>query len=452
MRQDSNWRPDGAHHAPSAAVGSPPGGPVLARRSLLKALGAGTAALAVPALSAGCGTSNASSRTSIVFEETKPEVVPYFNNLVARFNASQSSVFVTHDFTSSLIADFVRGTPPDIDCDNYNLTTSLFVARGVLANLAGLPQARTIDPNVQALVSQYARYGQEVNVLPYSIAAEGVVYNVELFDKAGVAIPTTWSEFIAACEKFMSKKILPIYETYGDAWTIQQGLFDYTVGGKIDVAAFYQGVQAAGTNFSADSPVSFQKDFTAPCKQMLTLAPYTNPDAASRHYGDGNTAFAAGAAAMYLQGPWAIGEILAINPKLKMGTFPLPATDNAADTKCRVNLDLAIWLPRSQPAGQRAAALKFLDYLMQPKVMNAYNAANLAFSPLKNAPAQTNPLVAGLDSYVKAGRFYQGAGTYVPNVIPLGSFIQEMVLTGNVTGFVQQMDANFRRLAIRTAA
>jgi raffinose/stachyose/melibiose transport system substrate-binding protein len=199
MRQDSNWRPDGAHHAPSAAVGSPPGGPVLARRSLLKALGAGTAALAVPALSAGCGTSNASSRTSIVFEETKPEVVPYFNNLVARFNASQSSVFVTHDFTSSLIADFVRGTPPDIDCDNYNLTTSLFVARGVLANLAGLPQARTIDPNVQALVSQYARYGQEVNVLPYSIAAEGVVYNVELFDKAGVAIPTTWSEFIAAC-------------------------------------------------------------------------------------------------------------------------------------------------------------------------------------------------------------------------------------------------------------
>jgi raffinose/stachyose/melibiose transport system substrate-binding protein len=452
MRQDRNAQPGDAGQVATALSGSAPGGPVLGRRSLLKALGISSAALAVPGLAAGCGTSSASSRVSIVFEETKPEVVPYFNNLCAKFNASQSSVFVTHDFTSSLIADFVRGTPPNIDCDNYNLTTSLFIARGVLADLADLPQAKTIDPNVQALVTQYAQYGHEVNVLPYSIAAEGVVYNVELFDKAGVQIPTTWSELIAACEKFMSKNILPIYETYGDSWTIQQGLFDYTVGGMIDVAAFYKGVQAAGTSFSADSPVSFQKDFAAPCRQMLKLAPYTNKDAASRHYGDGNTAFANGAAAMYLQGPWAIGEILAIKPKLKLGCFPLPATDNPADTKCRVNLDLAIWLPRSQGAAQHAAAIKFLDYLMQPKIMNSYNAANLAFSPLKNAPSQTNPLVAGLDAYVKAGKFYQGPGTYVPNVIPIGSFLQEMVLTGNVNGFLQQMDANFRRLAIREAA
>ena len=82
----------------------------------------------------------------IVFEETKPEVVPYFNNLVAKFNASQSHVVVSHDFTSNLIAEFVRGNPPAIDCDNYNLTTSIFVARGVLADLASLPQAKTHRP------------------------------------------------------------------------------------------------------------------------------------------------------------------------------------------------------------------------------------------------------------------------------------------------------------------
>jgi len=89
---------------------------------------------------------------------------------------------------------------------------------------------------------------------------------------------------------------------------------------------------------------------------------------------------------------------------------------------------------------------------MQPQVMNAYNAANLAFSPLKNAPAQTNPLVSGLDPYVRSGRFYQGPGTYVPNVIPIGSYLQEMVLTSNVNGFLQQMDSAFQRLAIREAA
>jgi raffinose/stachyose/melibiose transport system substrate-binding protein len=89
---------------------------------------------------------------------------------------------------------------------------------------------------------------------------------------------------------------------------------------------------------------------------------------------------------------------------------------------------------------------------MQPAVLNAYNQANLAFSPLKNAPPQTSPIVSGLNSYVRSGRFYQGAGTYVPMTIPVGNYIQEMMLTGNVGGFTSAMDSSFKRLAIRTSA
>jgi raffinose/stachyose/melibiose transport system substrate-binding protein len=423
----------------------------LSRRSMLKALGLGAATIAGPGLVAGCSSSGGATR--IVFEETKPEVVPYFNNLVAKSNASQSQVVVTHDFTSSLIAEFVRGNPPAIDCDNYNLTTSIFVARGVLADLAGFSQAKLIDPNIQALVTQYASYHGETSILPYSVAAEGVIYNVDLFDKVGVSsVPTTWSEFLAVCEKFKSANITPVYQTYGDTWTIQQGLFDYTTGGMIDVAAFYQQLAREGTNLGPNSSVSFEKDFTEPCQKMLSLSPYFNAGSIAKHYGDGNLAFANGQAGMYMQGPWAVGEVLAINPKLKMGTFPLPGTEDASQTKCRVNLDLAVWLPRSQPAAQRTAAVQFLDYLMQPSIVNAYNQANLAFSPFKDAPPQTSPIVSGLQQYVSSGRFYQGAGTYVPITIPVGNFIQEMMLTGDVSGFTSSMDGAFKRLAIRTSA
>jgi raffinose/stachyose/melibiose transport system substrate-binding protein len=444
-----------AHTSPGEGPGVPggfEGGPVLNRRTMMKTVGLGTAALAVPGLVAGCSSSSG-GRTSIVLEETKPEVIPYFDNLVAKFNASQKSISVTHDSTSSLIAEFVRGDPPDIDCDNYNLATSIFVARGVLANLAGLPQAQTIEPNIQALVTQYASYKGETSVLPYSVAAEGVIYNPDLFDKVGISsVPTTWSEFLAVCEKFKSANITPVYQTYGDTWTTQQGLFDYTTGGLIDVEAFYKGLNAQGTNLGPNSPMSFEKDFTAPCQKMLSLTPYFNDNAISKKYADGNTAFATGQAGMYMQGPWAVGLIQAINPKLKMGTFPLPVTDDASQTKCRANLDLAIWLPRSQGSAQRAAAIKFLGYLMQPSIVNAYNQANLAFSPLKNAPPQTSPIVSGLQKYVSSGAFYQGAGTYVPLTIPVGNFIQEMMLTGNVSGFTSSMDGAFKRLAIRTSA
>ena len=162
-------------------------------------------------------------------------------------------------------------------------------------------------------------------MLPYSVAAEGVIYNVDLFDKVGVSsVPTTWSEFLAVCEKFKSAGITPVYQTYGDVWTIQQGLFDYTAGGMVDVAAFYQGLAREGTDLGPDSPVSYEKDFTAPCQKMLSLAPYFNDNPIAKHHADGNLAFANSGAGMYMQGPWAVGEVLAINPKLKMGTFALP--------------------------------------------------------------------------------------------------------------------------------
>ena len=456
MQQDDDRRLGGNHRTAALKASGVPGvlasGPVLNRRLMIKAAGLGAAAIAVPGLVAGCSSSGGTT-TSIVFEETKPEVVPYFNNLVAKFNASQSQVTVTHDFTTNLIAAFVRGNPPAIDCDNYNLTTSIFVARGVLADLAHLPQAKLIDPTIQALVNQYASFHGETSVLPFSVAAEGIIYNVDLFDKVGVSsVPTTWSEFLAVCEKFKSANITPVFQTYKDTWTTQQGLFDYTVGGMVDVAAFYKQLNAEGTNLGPNSSVSFEKDFTEPCQKMLSLAPYFNTNPIAQDYATGNQAFASGQAGMYMQGPWAVGEILAINPKLKMGTFPLPATDDPSQTKCRVNLDLAVWLPRSQSASQRTAAIKFLDYLMQPSVINAYNQANLAFSPLKNAPPQTSPIVSGLNQYVSSGRFYQGPGTYVPITIPVANFIQEMMLTGNVSGFTSSMDSAFKRLAIRTSA
>jgi raffinose/stachyose/melibiose transport system substrate-binding protein len=422
--------------------------PLLSRRSLLKAAVFGAVAMPLSAcgvlgVAAGSGSSD-----TIRFAETKPEVVPYFDKLVANFNQRQTGVQVIDDSTSSLIAEFVRGNPPDLDCDNYNLTTSIFIARGVLADLAGLPEAELIDPKVQALVSQYGSYKGQTSVLPYSITAAGVIYNKDLFDQHGVQVPMTWSQLIAACETFKSKGVTPFYATYADPWTIQQGLFDYVSGGLLDVADFYTRLKAQGTNIGPHSPVSFGHTFKPAVDKMLQLAAYANADASARSYADGNTAMANGKAAMYLQGPWAIGEIANANPKTRVGTFPLPVTDNPADTKARVNLDLALWIPTSTT--KSAAARRFLSYLMQPDVMFTYNNDNLAFSPVKNPPPVKDQRIAGLEPYVRAAQFYQGAGTYMPNVIPIGNYLQAMVLTNNGGGALHSLDNDWRRLAKRS--
>jgi raffinose/stachyose/melibiose transport system substrate-binding protein len=420
-------------------------GRALSRRSLLKASALGALASTLP-LSA-CGSSSA-GRTTITLHETKPEVVPYFDKLVATYNHQQSDIQVVHDSTTSLIAGFVRGHPPDLELDNYNLTTSIFISKGVLADLADFPEAKTIDPKVQGLVNQYATYKGQTSVLPYSIAGAGVIYNVDLFEQHGVAVPMTWSQLLAACETFKSKGVDPIYGTFKDPWTLQQGLFDYVSGGVIDVASFFHELKTEGTHVGRDSRASFEETFKPALDQMIQLLPFHNADAASRGYADGNVAFANGKGAMYLQGPWAIGQIALANPKLKLGTFALPATDNAADTKARVNLDLAFWIPTS--SGKKDAAHKLLSYLMTPDILNKYNNDNLAFSPVLGAPDETDDRIAGLQPYIRAGKFYQGAGTYLPGVIPFQNYLQEAVLTRSVNPMLNKLDKDWSRLAKRS--
>ncbi|MCU1405351.1 MAG: carbohydrate-binding protein [Glaciihabitans sp.] len=417
----------------------PPG---ITRRTLLAGIGAAGAALALSSCAPGSG-----GRTEITFFQTKPEAVGYFDDLVKQFNASQSSIRVIHDSTSGLSAGFVRGNPPDVAAFTYNLEMARFMERGALADLSDMPEAKTIRPEVQDLVDQYATYPGRTSVLPYSITAASVIYNPALFAEQGLEVPTTWSEMIAVCDAFTAAGITPIYSTFREPWTVAQGLFDYTTGGMLDVAKVFKKLQEEGTKLGPDSPVSFQKTFKEPVDRMLQLASYSNSDAASRGYGDGNLAMSQGKAAMYMQGPWALGEIEKSNPDLEVGTFPLPMTDDPADLKVRVNLDLALWV--AEGSSKKDAAKQFVSFLMQPEIQDTYNETFLAFGTTVSAPAVDDPRILGMQKYYDEAKFYQGASKAIPLTIPTENYLQGIVTGSNPENVLRTMDADWRRLARR---
>ncbi|WP_018156458.1 ABC transporter substrate-binding protein [Demetria terragena] len=396
---------------------------------------------------AGCGGSSSSIR----FLQNKPEVIEYFGGLVKDFNASQSEVRVNHDATTTaLTPQFVRGTPPDVACYNYNLETANFLSRGALTDLSDVPAASTIRDDVQDLVDQFAQFEGRTSVLPYSVTAAGCIYNIGLFEKHDVAVPKTWPELIEACKTFQKNDVLPLYTTFLDGWTLRQGIFDCVSGSNLDVTTFFERLKELGGDAGPDAEVSFTKDFADAARRMVELFAYSNRDAGSRNYNDGNAAFARGDVAMLLQGPWAIGEISQAAPDLRLGTFALPGSDDPGTTKVRVNLDLALWIP--EQSGDAKGARQMVSYLMQPSVMNAYNAKNLATSPIKNPPQQRDPRLTGLDPYIRSGRFYQGAGTYISESIPLPSYLQDLFLTKDVDGFLRRLDGAWARRAQRAAA
>ena len=395
----------------------------------------------------GCAANAGSGPAEITFHMSKPEAIPFFRELTEQFNSEQSDVRVTLDTASNLSAGFLRGDPPDVGLLNYNMEMSRFMERGALSDLSDMPEAQRIRPDVQELVDQYATFPGRTSVLPYSVAAASVIYNVQIFEDNGISVPTTWDELIAACETLEAAGITPIYSTYKEPWTVGQGLFDYTVGGSIDVADFYEQMNELGTEVGPDSPVSFQKTLHDPVERMVELAEYSNENAASRGYGDGNVAFAKGEAAMYLQGPWALGEIAKTAPDLELGTFPLPVTDDPDDLKVRVNLDLALWIP--EVGGDQGAARQFVSYLMQQDVMDEFNAEFLAFGTTTEAAAATDERILGMQQYYDEAKFYQGPSRAIPLTIPTDNYLQAIVTGADIDETLAKLDDDWARLALR---
>lgn len=352
-----------------------------------------------------------------------------------------------HDIATNLSAGFVRENPPDLGCLNYNLEMAHFMERGALSDLAGLPEAHRIRDDVRELTTAYASYQGRTSVLPYSITAASVIYNKRIFADHGLKVPQTWDQFLQVCDTLKSKNVTPIYSTFLAPWTVSQGLFDYTVGGMINVREFYDKMKQAGASVGPDSEVSFQRTLREPVQRMLQLIKYTNADASSRAYGDGNTAMAQGQAAMYFQGPWALVEIDKAETDVDLGCFPLPMTDNPADRKVRVNIDLSLWVP--EQAHTPEGARKFLSYLMQPKVQDAYNAKYLAFGTTKDAPPAKDSRIADMQKYYDSGRYYMGASQFIPKSIPAENYLQGIANGADPDEMLRRLDSDWARFAFR---
>lgn len=420
-------------------------------RRAVRLVAAGLGAVLTASLLAGC--SAGAGAQSVHFTFSKREAIDFMQGVVADYNASQDEFRVEMDTSGPdvIAASFVRGNPPDLMLANYNHEVSRFVQRCALADLSETDAAATIRPEMQELLEQYGVCEGRITGLPYSVMGASVIYNKAIFAEQGLEVPQTWSELIDVCDTLQAAGISPFYATFADAWTINQGWFDYSIGGSIDPLEFFDELAAEGTDVGPDSAVSFQKDFLEPIEKMQLLAStYTQPNANSRNYDTGNVAFAKGEGAMLMQGPWAFSEIAKTAPDLELGTFPLPMTEDPADLKVRVNMDLVTLVP--DEAANKEGALDFLEHLFQPDIIQAYNESQLGFVPTTTGEDPSDPRVEGMIAYYNEGAVYQGPGVLIPRAIPTENYAQSLALGADPLGVLRTMDADWARLAFRQPA
>ena len=411
------------------------------------------AALGILMVSAGlAGCSGGDGATEIRFTFSKREAIPYMQEVVRDYNASQDDVVVVMDTSGPdvISGGFVRGNPPDIMLANYNHEVSRFIERCALSDLSDLPESDRVREDIWPLMDAFGSCEGQVSALPYSVMMSGVIYNKEIFEEYGLEVPRTWDEMIEVADTLKANGVDPFYATFSssEAWTIGQGWFDYSIISSLDVLDFFDRLYVQGTDVGPDSDVSFEKDFADPVEKMRYLADnYTNADARNRTYGDGNSAMAQGKGAMIMQGPWAFSEIAKSNPDLELGSFPLPMTDDPEDVKARLNTDLALMIP--EDSQHKEEARDFLQYLYEPERILEYNESQLGFTPTVEAPVPTDPRIEGMVPFFNEGKFSEGPSNLVPRTIPVFNYTQDMILTANPTARLATMDEDWARLAKR---
>jgi len=202
---------------------------------------------------------------------------------------------------------------------NYLLPLDSYVGKSY-STTGGRPYNQVVNGTLLNLAKQLGN-GQIRNI-PYQPMTFVVMYNKDLFSRAGItSSPKTWDEMLDACAKLKAIDVAGF--TVDDAY--MAALFGYTMNRIVGMEKTT--AMSANNDFSGPQVLLFGQIW-----ENMARNGYITPTSASNVYPQGQiNDFAAGRAAMYLNGTWLPNEIRGNAPNMKWGSFAFPAIDPAGD-------------------------------------------------------------------------------------------------------------------------
>ncbi|MFC5404090.1 ABC transporter substrate-binding protein [Cohnella soli] len=173
-------------------------------------------------------------------------------------------------------------------------------------------------------LSSFSYQGKNYGV-PWMSWVEGIFYNKDLFEKAGItAVPTTWDEFMTVHEKLKASGVKP--QTMGaKSW---EPMMKQTL--DLVNAGFFAKPENKGWGDKySNKEVNMSGTFDTYLQKWSEIVKkgYLTSDMLGLDYDQAMDEFATGKAAMWESGNWAVEGLKSKNPDLKLGFFPIPAIE-----------------------------------------------------------------------------------------------------------------------------
>lgn len=230
------------------------------------------------------------------------------------------------EYDTKLNALIAAKKSPDVFICNPGPNLTQYVEAGVAADLTEILKNKEKDwyGNFTEGIFERMTYDGKIYAVPTNFAASLVFYNTEMFQAAGVEVPTNFTEWIAVCQKLKDAGYTPISCSAGTAWCLSMiaGYLCDRAGGPDNL----KGVNEGTLDWTSES-------FITAGNKLAELSKYFQETAAGDSNDQATAAFYNGEAAMLVQGSWAIGQINGANPEFesKCGVFGFPAIEGGAD-------------------------------------------------------------------------------------------------------------------------
>lgn len=254
------------------------------------------------------------------------EVIDRFNK---EYEGKYSCKVVTtnlEEYDTKLNALIAGNKAPDVFICNPGPRLTQYVEAGAAADLTDILKNDEKDwyNTFTEGIFERLTYDGKIYAVPTNFAAACVFYNTEMFEKAGVKVPTTYDEFIEVCKKLKDTGYTPISCSASTAWCLSM------------IAGYLCDREGGPDNLKGITDGTLKwtdKTFINAGTKLKDLSQYFQKTAAGDSNDQATANFYNGEAAMLVQGSWAIGQINGSNPEFedKCGVFQFPAIEGGAD-------------------------------------------------------------------------------------------------------------------------
>ena len=336
------------------------------------------------------------------FQQKEPAAVDPFNAVIAAFMKKNPNIQIEQTYVPDAPQIFQTRVAANDVPDLFThwperITYWELCKQGIMMDLTDQPFMTKVD----APILDRGRYQGKVYCLPVALLTFGVIYNVDMYAKYNIKVPTTWTEFIKVLELFKAVKTPGIILELQFAETIGQKMNSmYKMAmGNAGADKFFADLAYGRTTF-AQNPAAQEA-----VAKFLKLTDYMQPGAAGTGTNEMVSDFAAGKGAHLYAGTWNFGGIKGkAAPDFKYAMYPFPMYDDVAKNTSAVGIDMALCIGKNTK--YKDELITFLKFVADDEGAKIYCDGMNNQPAIKGVPSNIPQLVE-MNKAISAGRTFR---------------------------------------------